>query len=104
MAEHDADDVLQLRKLTRELLSSANAGDWDAAIALEVDRRPLVSRVFATGMPNTQAEYQILLNEILSADQEIMRLTQLRRDDVAGVLRQVVQGRSACHVYESNSR
>ncbi|MBI5461129.1 MAG: flagellar protein FliT [Gammaproteobacteria bacterium] len=104
MTEHDAGDIAQLRRLTRELLDSATAGDWDTAIAIEVDRRPLLSRVFAAGTSDTQDEYRILLNEILSVDREIMRLTQLRRDEVAGVLRQVAQGRSGCQAYESNSR
>lgn len=105
MAEKDMTDADQLRALTQDLLVKANAGDWDAVIAIEAKRRPLLSRVFATmAAPDTSTQYQTLINEILSADREITHLAQQRRDELAGLLRQVELGRSARQAYEGNSR
>lgn len=87
------------------MLAKANAGDWDAVVAIESDRRPLLPQVFgATVTPAAHAQYQTLIIEILSADQQIIRMAQQRRDELAGLLRQVGQGRAACQAYEGNSR
>lgn len=105
MTEQGASYAMQLRALTQNLLAKANAGDWDAVIAIESDRRPLLSCVFGASVPpDIHPQYQMLINEILSADREIMHLAQQRRDELVGLLRQVGLGRTACHVYEGNSR
>lgn len=95
-------DVTRLRALTQELLGCAQCGDWDAAVAIETERRPLLYSVFGAVTPGTHVQHQALLNEILSADREIMQLAQQRRDELGGHLRQVGHGRSALKAYDDN--
>lgn len=93
-----------LKALTRNLLDSAHAGDWETATRLEETRRPLLYRVFGEVAPGSHVQHQALLHEILNADREIMRLAQQHREELGGLLRQVGHGRSALRAYESNSR
>ena len=94
--------IEQLRRLTQEILDCARKGDWDNAILIEVDRRPLLQAVFGVGTPDIGLKP--LLQEILAADREVMTLTQLRHDELAGSVRQVGRGRTALRAYEVNSR
>lgn len=104
MSEQQSADIQQLRSLTQQLLNSASAADWDAATAIEADRRPLMYQVFGRIVPGDHGLHQALLNEILSADREIIRLAKQRHAELAKLLRQMNQGRSAHEAYTSNSR
>lgn len=95
-------DIERLRGLTRELLKCAESGDWDGAVAIETERRPLLYSVFSEVAPGTHLQRQALLNEILVADREIMQLAQRHREELGGLLRQVGQGRSALKAYGDN--
>jgi hypothetical protein len=97
-------DIERLRGLTQDLLERAQSGDWDGAVALESERRPLLYSVFGDVAPGTHSRHQSLLSEILTADREIMQLAQQRRDEVGGLLRQVGHGRSALKAYDGNRR
>lgn len=96
------DDVGRLRVLTRELLEHARSGDWDAAVDIETERRPLLYAVFGDVAPGTHVRHRDLLKEILAADREIMQLAQQRRDELGVLLRQVGVGKSALKAYDSN--
>lgn len=97
-----AGDIERLRAMTRELLGRARSGDWDAAVDIESERRPLLYSVFGGVAPGTHVQHRDLLNEILAADREIMLLAQQRRDELGGLLRQVGVGQSALKAYDSN--
>lgn len=104
MSAPAGDDVDRLRSLTRDLLERARSGDWDAAVDIETERRPLLYEVFGDVAPGTHVRHRDLLKEILAADQEIMLLAQQRRDELGGLLRQVGVGKSALKAYDSNRR
>lgn len=93
-----------LKSLTRELLISARAGEWDKTTLLETERRPLLYQVFDTVSTGQHVQHQALLQEILSADREIMQLAEHRRDELGSLLHQVGHGRIALKAYESNKR
>ena len=97
-------DISRLRDLTEELLSQARSGDWDAAVIVENERRPLLYKVFGEVAPGTHVQHRALLNEILTVDREIMQLAQQRRDELGGMLRQVGNGRAALKAYDDNRR
>lgn len=97
-------EIYRLRTLTQDLLDRALSGDWDAAVDIETERRPLLYAVFGEVAPGTHVQHRALLNEILTADREIMQLAQQRRDELGSVLRQVGHGRSALKAYDDNRR
>lgn len=97
-------DIARLRGLTQDLLGCAHSGDWDAAVAIETERRPLLYSVYSDVAPGTHIQHRALLEEILAADREIMQLAQQRRDELGGLLRQVGHGRSALKAYDDNRR
>lgn len=97
-----ASDITRLRDLTRDLLERAQSGDWDAAVDIETERRPLLYAVFGDVAPGTHVRHRDLLDEILSADREIMQLARQRRDELGGLLRQVGQGRTALKAYDDH--
>lgn len=95
-------DITRLRGLTQDLLNSARAGDWDAAVVIETERRPLLYTIFGEVAPGTHIRHQALLNEILAVDREIMQLAQQRRVELGGLLRQVGNGRAALKAYDEH--
>ncbi|MFN2308630.1 MAG: flagellar protein FliT [Gammaproteobacteria bacterium] len=97
-------DIARLRALTQALLGSAESGDWDAVARVEGERRGLLYAVFGTDGSGAQAGRQALLNEILSADRQIVRLAQQHRDELGGLLRQVGHGRTVLKAYDDNRR
>lgn len=103
MSHRDSADVERLRSLTQQLLACATAADWDCAMAIEADRRPLLYQVFGDVPLGSHSRYRALLQEILAVDQEIIHLAKQRHGELSGLLRQLGQGRSACRVYESNT-
>ncbi len=103
MASAARDQIDLVKSLTRELLISARAGEWDKTTLLETERRPLLYQVFGAVGQGQHVQHRALLQEILSADREIMQLAQQRRDELAGLLHQVGHGRTALKAYESNS-
>lgn len=104
MADAARNQIDLLKSLTRELLISARAGEWDKTTLLETERRPLLYQVFGMGSTGQHVQHQALLQEILSADREIMQLAEQRRDELGNLLQQVGHGRTALKAYESNRR
>lgn len=96
--------IIRLRGLTEDLLDRAQSGDWDTVVAIEAERRPLLYSVFGAVAPGQHVQHQALLNEILTANREIMRLAQSRRDELGGQLRQLGKGRNALKAYGDNRR
>lgn len=94
-----------LLSLTRELLGCAQAGDWERAMALESERRPLIRAAFTTEKPaGCDAERQAVIREILDTDQMVMALARRQRDDLQAQLRELGQGRSALHAYGQHQK
>lgn len=104
MSSAARDQIDLLKSLTRELLNSARAGEWDNTTLLETERRPLLYQVFGAVSAGQHVQHHALLQEILGADREIMQLAEQRRDELGGLLQQVGHGRSALKAYESNRR
>lgn len=103
MNEPDTENVAKLCTLTRQLLESARAEDWEAAAQIEDTRRPLLYAVFGQVQTGTHVRRRALLNEILAADREIIALAQQRRVELADLLRQTGNGRAALKAYGANS-
>lgn len=104
MTTVESGQIDMLMSLSHNLLHCARAGDWDATTQLEAERRPLLYQIFGAVTRGKHIRYHTLLQDILSVDREIMQLAQQRRDELAGLLHQVGQGRTALKAYESNTR
>ena len=62
----------QLLSLTREMLASAEANEWERLATLEQTRLPIFHHIFAQGISSNVE----LAREILLLDEKIMQLAQ----------------------------
>jgi len=92
-----------LRSMTSELLACARSGDWERAVILENERRPLLKTLFGCSTA-PDVEWKPLLEEVLAVDQEVIVLAKERHTALAGQIRQMGLGRSAVRAYDNHSR
>ncbi len=96
------DSVLSL---TRELLGSALASDWERVTTLEAERRPLIHAIFtADATVGDDPVRRAAIREILDADRQVMDLTRQQRDWLQLQLRDLGHGRSALRAYGQNQK
>ena len=86
-------------------MQCAQAGDWDAVVNLERERKPLLYAVFnAPSLLQLPQQRDALINSILEADHEVVQLAKQHQEKLGGLLRQTGQGRSVVVAYDSNRR
>lgn len=91
--------------VTRELLASAQAGDWERVVALEGSRRPLIHASFPSGVEvDHDPARQAAIQEILDADRVVMALAAEQRDCLRSQLRDLANGRTALRCYGQNQK
>ncbi|MFZ5620716.1 MAG: flagellar protein FliT [Pseudomonadota bacterium] len=94
-----------LLSLTRELLGSAEAGDWERVTILEGERRPLIHAIFPADAAVGDDSYRrAAIREILEADRQVMDLARQQRDRLQLQLRDLGHGRSALRAYGQNQK
>lgn len=88
-------------EMTRRMHELVKAGAWEEVATLGAERMRLL-RQWVKSTDPAMAQWQIgTLQEIQSLDKEIEALCLLGRNEVAGHLRQMYQGRKAGKAYKS---
>jgi hypothetical protein len=88
-------------EMTRRMLDLVKSEDWDAVVALGKERLALL-KDWNQDTNLIEAQTQIgILQEIQELDQEIETLARRGRDQAAGHLRLIHQGRKADKAYRS---
>ena len=94
------DDALDM---SRRMASLGDAGEWDAVIELEPERRNLLERAFATHAPADEIVAE-RVRAILDLDKRLMAQSIESRDRIAEELGQTSRGRKAASAYQSARR
>jgi len=87
----------QLLTLTQEMLSSAQAGDWEELTELEKKRLPLFDQVFAHGI----AENIELAREILAIDEQTKGLVKAEMPIIQNELQKMKNSGKASMAYQT---
>lgn len=87
----------QLLSLTRDMLTSAQASDWEKLVELEKSRLPLLDQVFAQGVAGNVE----LAREIISTDAETKRLAQAEMPVIQDELLKLKNSGKASAAYQS---
>lgn len=91
------DDALAMSQRMAQL---GDAGDWDAVIALEPERRELLEQAFATHVPADDFVAK-RVRAILDLDKRLMAQSTEARDRIAVELSKTSKGRKAANAYQS---
>jgi hypothetical protein len=91
------DDALDM---SRRMARLGDAGDWDAVIALEPERRTLLERAFATHAPADELVAD-RVHAILELDKRLMARSIEVRDGIAEELGRTSKGRKATSAYQA---
>lgn len=89
--------------MSRRMADLGQAGDWDAVIALESERRTLLEQAFATHAPADQLVAD-RVQAILDIDKDLMARSVEARDRVAAEIERSSKGRKAANAYRSAGR
>ena len=89
--------------MSQRMAALGDAGDWDAVIALEPERRSLLEQAFATHAPVDEVVAD-RVKAILELDKRLMARSIEARDKIAQELGQVSKGRKATNAYQSVGR
>jgi hypothetical protein len=92
--------IERMLALTRSARERAQAGDWNAVVALEAERRPLIRSFFAAPLP-AQGRVRVAsaIREMLSSDAGLIALAAAGRDEAAAESRKLRRGRAATAAY-----
>jgi hypothetical protein len=97
-----AQELQQLIVLSRAILNKAQEKLWDDVIALEVERRELISLFFSGPVRHEDAEaVASAIRLILSIDGQVVELGAVRRLDILQLLQEMDQGKKAVKAYTS---
>ena len=86
----------QLFMLTQEMLSSAQAGDWEKLTKLEKKRLPILAQVFADGIAGN---VELARNVLSKAEMPIIQneLQKMKNSGKASAAYQAIQGFSSSY-------
>ncbi len=90
----------QLLTFTREMLLSAQTGDWEKLTELEKARLPLLNQVFSLGV----ADKIELAQEILSIDERTKSLAEAEMPIIQNELLKIKNSGKASMAYQSIQR
>ena len=87
--------------LSRQMLESAKATNWQEVICLESERRQRVEELFSKPIAHSLlSEISGKIEQILDIDRELMSLNAQTRDNLAQDMRVVIKGRTATRAYQ----
>jgi len=87
----------QLLALTREMLLSAQAGDWEKLTGLEKSRLPLFDQVFSRGIAGNVE----LAREVLSIDEKTRSLAEAEMPVIQNELLKIKKTGKASAAYQA---
>jgi hypothetical protein len=89
--------------LTQLLVEQIRAEDWDAASALEIERRKALELFFADPIPESeQAHVRESVERLLELDRHIIAKAQEQRDEVVAKLNELRTAMRAQAAYQGN--
>ena len=92
--------IERILELTRGARERAEEGDWEAAVALEGERRPLIREYFTSPLPmHGRVRVAAAIREILSSDAGLIALAAKGRNEAAEESRRMQHGRRAKAAY-----
>lgn len=98
------DDLERALQLSQALRDRVEAADWPAAAELEVERRSLLERFFATPPPAAELPDAIrLLRELISANDALVGVAEHLQRGLAREAETVATGRRAVLAYSTHS-
>lgn len=89
--------------MSQRMAELGDAGEWDAVIALEPERRSLLERAFATHAPVDEIVAD-RVKAILALDKRLMARSVEARDKIAEELGGASKGRKATSAYKAAGR
>ena len=97
--EHES-IIERILALTRRARERAQADDWDAAVAAEGERRPLLHALFDEPVPAAlRNRVAAAIREVLASDAGLIALAAAGRGMAAAESRQLRRGRTATALY-----
>lgn len=97
-----AEDLGQLLELSQAMLAKAQDGLWNDVIFMEAQRRDLIRLFFSEPVHQAHAEVVAAgIKIILSIDEKITELGEIKRFDILQVLQTMEQGKKAVKAYTS---
>jgi len=89
-------------RLSKDMLSKAEAGEWEQVAGLETRRKALVGDCFRKPASGQDApEVAVAIREILAINQQVTRLGEQCRDRLGCELQAGRAGRSAAAAYRN---
>jgi hypothetical protein len=93
-------EIERILALTRAARQAAEAGDWNTALAHELERRPLIRSYFAQPVsPAARTRVAAAIREMLSCDAGLIALAAKTRGEVLEETRRLRRGRKATAAY-----
>jgi hypothetical protein len=94
-------EIQQLRLLSMDMLSLAQASEWEMVIAREEQRRILLDELFAHQPPvEWVPQLQDAIQTTLASDAQVQVLAHTEMDKLSNELRMLKQRRRALQFYE----
>jgi len=87
----------QLLSLTRDMLSSAQAGDWEKLVELEKTRLPILDQAFSQGIAGNVE----LAREVLSIDEKTKNLAEAEMPVMQNELQKMKNSGKASAAYQA---
>ena len=89
--------------MSRRMAELGDAGDWDAVVEIEPQRRDLLEKAFATHSPVDELVAE-RVKAILELDKQLMQQSMAARDRIAAELGHANKGRKATNAYQAAGR
>lgn len=89
--------------MSQRMAELGDAGEWNAVIALEPERRSLLEQAFATHAPVDEIVAD-RVKAILALDKRLMARSIEARDKIAEELGDTTKGRKATNAYKAAGR
>ncbi len=101
------EQISRIQELTRLMDEASGLNDWDAVTSAEQERRPLISSCFAdlsqmADGPESAAELQKLILEIISTDRQVSARAEQVRTLVGNELQSISRGHTVSQAYIQN--
>lgn len=98
--DHRHKELCLILELSNAMLEASLAGDWDALIEREAQRRPCLEAFF---QPPVVADVVEAVRQIIEIDQQIVALSTVRQDFIAAELRNMKTVKTAVDAYSQNA-
>lgn len=99
-AQMTLDDIV---RFTREMLTSAQAGEWERVTEMEEARRDNLKLLFGVMPDESERQaWKAAAEELVAMDKELERLAGLAQEEIAASAKKLSASRQAVKVYSQN--